>query len=896
MGQPFFLSQCSIADDDLFGSGEDDSDDACNQNSAMETDDVFRPTSSSDHVVPSYNDDVFLRRPTDQVVPELSSSEENTSENTSSSSADLKREYYRRSRESGNLEENGIRRSFSLPDIVPKEVENATESVKNRRQNLSDNSPDVVSSSENKTSDSSDTFPSMTTTREIDSILRQPNNKRKKLSRSVSFQEKKGDCGSFENKDIPTEQKEENVEHRRQNFRSSGYGTGDSDKNSSVQSQASQVSVFDGDDSNISQEGTSSDILDSKSDSTVYKNYGCQDEQMLSPSTCSNESGNERKTMKSVYRNEPNCDMMPLLSEMNQSSVTVDNPPNDETGSSDKAGSNSSIQIHSSDQSNSSRQMHSSLDTGSNSSIQIPNVPDFDVLLNEPNSSTGLSTSDSSDSSLTHVQKKYCHKQDKIDSKSPPSFATCLPSAQFTSADTGLPSSISNFTMPSATDYNYDYNYDYKSHKEYLTKEILQQDDISEAQKLELIESPITPRDYLNALSQRITSETVERSSRCRDVFCKFRTCSKVREGFIGLDHTLEGRWPYGSSPDVSDLCCSLGKHSTAPCDELKCAVRWCYFLSAEFSDQPRGEFVYRALKRQYDMPVLSAKAFPSNLRPSKFYKLDEHYRRDKPVYSETMTTFGDYGNVYMMDDLTVIKKIKFQNYDCDIDNTVYRQLCNRQHKHIVDHIWAAVYLEEEEIHVCTTFFRGGTLEDLLQRRSFLNPVIVKEYMLQILDALIYLHDKCRVIYLYWTTSNILFLDPVRRHILISNLSLSVPSNSEFDVGYIKQSLPPCLTPPELISGEDGLKLSPVTDSWGLGCMMLEMLTGKQMWYNERHEHKTILTQKIKNKGINPEQYIPRNRLPEIFSTISSQCLEFNFEKRISCAAIQHELKNWKYD
>jgi hypothetical protein len=54
-----------------------------------------------------------------------------------------------------------------------------------------------------------------------------------------------------------------------------------------------------------------------------------------------------------------------------------------------------------------------------------------------------------------------------------------------------------------------------------------------------------------------------------------------------------------------------------------------------------------------------------------------------------------------------IFLKIKFQNYDCDIDNTVYKQLCNRQHKHIVDHIWAAVYLEEEEIHVCTTFFRG---------------------------------------------------------------------------------------------------------------------------------------------------------------------------------------------
>ncbi|XP_071136377.1 uncharacterized protein [Mytilus edulis] len=220
----------------------------------------------------------------------------------------------------------------------------------------------------------------------------------------------------------------------------------------------------------------------------------------------------------------------------------------------------------------------------------------------------------------------------------------------------------------------------------------------------------------------------------------------KVREGFIGLNHTLNGQWSYGCCPDVNDLCYSLGKHSTAPCDELKGAVKWCYFLFAEFSDQPRGEFVYRALKRyydtpvmsatafppnlkphkfykvscilyrgefvyralkrHYDTPVMSATAFPPNLKPHKFYKLDEHYRRDHAKYGETMKTFGDFGNVYMMDDLTVIKKVKFQNYDFDIDNTVYKKLFNRQHKHIVDHIWAAVYNDIEEIHICTTFFR----------------------------------------------------------------------------------------------------------------------------------------------------------------------------------------------
>ncbi|XP_063402399.1 uncharacterized protein LOC134686657 [Mytilus trossulus] len=292
----------------------------------------------------------------------------------------------------------------------------------------------------------------------------------------------------------------------------------------------------------------------------------------------------------------------------------------------------------------------------------------------------------------------------------------------------------------------------------------------------------------------------------------------------------------------------------------------------------------------------MSATAFPPNLKPHKFYKLDEHYRRDHAKYGETMTTFGDFGNVYMMDDLTVIKKVKFQNYDFDIDNTVYKKLFNRQHKHIVDHIWAAVYNDIEEIHICTTFFRGGTLEDLLQSRMLLNPVIVQEYLLQILDAVIYLHDKCGIIYLYWTTSNMLFLDPIRKHILISNLSLSVPSNTDFDVGYIKQSLPPCLTPPEIMNGDDSLKLTGVTDCWGLGCMTLEMLIGKQMWYNERHYQKTKLIDKIKTKDISPQQYIHKHIMPGIFHSVLTRCFEFDVRNRIGCEELQNQLKNWKYN
>lgn len=942
VNRPALLAnQISVADEDLFGSGEYDSDDQEGGKSTDEVltneqvlDEVFQPTNdpvvrksidqvdevftqtNEDLVIAPGNDDVFMRN-SDQVVPHSDSQD---SSDDSNSSAQLRREIYHRSRESDNLEDTGIRRSLSLPDIVPKGLENETDSFKSRRQNLSDNSPDVVSSSSNKSSTASSNEPvqSIATTKEQISILRQNSQKNPKLSRSVSFSlnEKKNEDNSIESK-TDDDDSSYDADRKRREFRSSGYGTGDSDKASSVQSQLSQGSVFDGgsfnqdgsehEESNTEHQGANSakkrksfdeqrTSLDHQiSDQLDGSCNPCKEDNLaglLSPS--SNESDSEKITVKSGNKHKQ-YDLIPNLSAISQSSLTIDTPPINGGSKDSHSGSSSSVQ--STNQNKSSQpSIHISSSEDSNSSIQIPN---FDVLLNDCRNSSSGSSSDTSDS-LKHVQKKYCKTRDELKSQSPPAFATCLPQSPIhESVDTGIFSRTTasetdqSHMMSSGVDY-----FDYRSCKDYMTREILQQQNISEDLKLELIESPITPspRDYTYVIQPRITSDTVEKSSRCRDVHCSFKFCLKVREGFIGLNHTLDGQWPYGCCPDVNDLCYSLGKHSTAPCDELKCAVKWCYFLSAEFSDQPRGEFVYRALKRHYDTPVMSATAFPPNLKPHKFYKLDEHYRRDHAKYGETMTTFGDYGNVYMMDDLTVIKKVKFQNYDCDIDNTVYKKLFNRQHKHIVDHIWAAVYNDIEEIHICTTFFRGGTLEDLLQSRMLLNPVIVQEYLLQILDAVIYLHDKCGIIYLYWTTSNMLFLDPVRKHILISNLSLSVPSNTDFDVGYIKQSLPPCLTPPEIMNGDDSLKLTGVTDCWGLGCMTLEMLIGKQMWYNERHYQKTKLIEKIKTKDISPQQYIHKHRMPEIFHSVLTRCFEFDVRNRIGCEELQNQLKNWKYN
>ncbi|CAG2189031.1 unnamed protein product [Mytilus edulis] len=542
VNRPALLAnQISVADEDLFGSGEYDSDDQDGGKSTDEVltneqvlDEVFQPTNdpvvrksidqvdevftqtNEDLVIAPGNDDVFMRN-SDQVVPH---SDSQNSSDDSNSSAQLRREIYHRSRESDNLEDTGIRRSLSLPDIVPKGLENETDSFKSRRQNLSDNSPDVVSSSSNKSSTASSNEPvqSIATTKEQISILRQNSQKNPKLSRSVSFSlnEKKNEDNSIESK-TDDDDSSFDADRKRREFRSSGYGTGDSDKASSVQSQLSQGSVFDGgsfnqdgsehEESNTEHQGANSDkkrksfdeqrtSLDHQiSDQLDGSCNPCKEDNLaglLSPS--SNESDSEKITVKSGNKHKQ-YDLIPNLSAISQSSLTIDTPPINGGSKDSHSGSSSSVQ--STNQNKSSQpSIHISSSEDSNSSIQIPN---FDVLLNDCRNSSSGSSSDTSDS-LKHVQKKYCKTRDELKSQSPPAFATCLPQSPIhESVDTGIFSRTTasetdqSHMMSSGVDY-----FDYRSCKDYMTREILQQQNISEDLKLELIESPITPspRDY----------------------------------------------------------------------------------------------------------------------------------------------------------------------------------------------------------------------------------------------------------------------------------------------------------------------------------------------------------------------------------------------------------------
>lgn len=475
---PRLVSQLSIAEEDLFGSGDDEK----GFGNDMTLDEVFSVVPLDEQVVPLGHDDVFMRN-SDQVVP-FSSSE-------SSSGAEERRRLYRLSNGSDPIDELSIRRSSSLPDIVPKVVDIEIDSIKGRKQNLSDNSPDVVSSSENKSSSSSD----QPIVREHLPILRQKSRDSKRtVQRSVSFKD-----NVDEEKESDEEKSSSDATSKRKQFRSSGYGTG-SDKGS-VQSQGSQGSVFD----NSFSMGTSSDADSDHLDGQTLKccfnpimaMFGmniCKPSGIparthaprpaLSPS--SNESDSEKITIKSTGK--PAQELIPLLSAIHQSSLMQDTPPI-QTGSCGSGenrqlvGSSSSVEIPLIIDPES---VNKESPDSSSDSIQIPN---FDVLLNDGSSSSSGSTSEPTDH-LKHVQKKYCKYVSN--SRSPPSFATCLPPSPVNeSMDTGIYSRATS-DMDHSQPLSSEEVFDYRSCKENMTRDILQQK-ISENYMLELIRSPNTP-------------------------------------------------------------------------------------------------------------------------------------------------------------------------------------------------------------------------------------------------------------------------------------------------------------------------------------------------------------------------------------------------------------------
>uniref|UniRef100_A0A0B7BAB9 Protein kinase domain-containing protein n=1 Tax=Arion vulgaris TaxID=1028688 RepID=A0A0B7BAB9_9EUPU len=101
------------------------------------------------------------------------------------------------------------------------------------------------------------------------------------------------------------------------------------------------------------------------------------------------------------------------------------------------------------------------------------------------------------------------------------------------------------------------------------------------------------------------------------------------------------------------------------------------------------------------------------------------------------------------------------------------------------------------------------------------------------------------------TGTNILveFLPGEKYYVKICNFSCSALLDS-YDGGRLYLALPPAIISPELRSNSEVFLVS---DVWGLGCLLNELVTGKPVW----HEHRHLLDEDL-------QEMLEENPVPDI--------------------------------
>ncbi|KAL3882616.1 hypothetical protein ACJMK2_028941 [Sinanodonta woodiana] len=370
----------------------------------------------------------------------------------------------------------------------------------------------------------------------------------------------------------------------------------------------------------------------------------------------------------------------------------------------------------------------------------------------------------------------------------------------------------------------------------------------------------------------KITRADLEYSSRCRDTSCMDESCRRTLEVMVYRDHVTM------PTEFLRDLCKALQDHC-GTCTEPKCLVMFC----SKFAQWCHQSFEFEVLMNDLNCLIKEPLLFV-NLRKEETKGLQIDGKL--PILQEGLviplaTVSGEFGSPLLArvmspgcPQLLVIKEIS-QILDCDQNVTVYKQLVNLTHPHIVSHYWIKEYIDNS-MHIFMEFVQGGSLSQYLNTVGRLSWETAVYYSRQLVEAVSFLHQH-NIIYLYWDAGNILFTDCSYCQVKLCNLSLSCPADQEqnnFDCSGTKLSLPPHLCPPELgITSQVDTK----SDTWGAGCLMIEMLTQKPVWNDRRHENKTDLLELVCLEAPS----VP-SHLKEEHKKFLQSCLQINIEDRWS--------------
>ncbi|KAF2145457.1 uncharacterized protein K452DRAFT_221434 [Aplosporella prunicola CBS 121167] len=262
----------------------------------------------------------------------------------------------------------------------------------------------------------------------------------------------------------------------------------------------------------------------------------------------------------------------------------------------------------------------------------------------------------------------------------------------------------------------------------------------------------------------------------------------------------------------------------------------------------------------------------------------------------------GTFGSVYAAinldsNHLMAVKEIRLQ--DPQLIPTIVGQIRDEMgvlqmldHPNIVSYY--GIEPHRDKVYIFMEYCSGGSLAGLLEHGRIEDETVIMVYALQMLEGLAYLHDS-RVVHRDVKPENILldhngvikFVDFGAAKIIARQGKTMAAEHAATRQGKQNKSMTgtPMYMSPEVIKGENKGRLGAV-DIWSLGCVILEMATGRRPWASLDNEWAIMYNIA---QG-NPPQMPTRDQLSEQGIDFLKSCFERDPGKRASAAELlQHE-------
>ncbi|XP_049328111.1 mitogen-activated protein kinase kinase kinase 4 isoform X3 [Astyanax mexicanus] len=244
----------------------------------------------------------------------------------------------------------------------------------------------------------------------------------------------------------------------------------------------------------------------------------------------------------------------------------------------------------------------------------------------------------------------------------------------------------------------------------------------------------------------------------------------------------------------------------------------------------------------------------------------------------------GQYGKVYTCinvdtGELMAMKEIRFQPNDHKTIKETADELKifeGIKHPNLVRYF--GVELHREEMYIFMEYCDEGTLEEV--SRLGLQEHVIRLYCKQITTAINVLHEHGIVhrdikgANIFLTSSGLIKLGDFGCSVKLKNNAHTMPGEVNSTLGTAAYMAP------EVITRAKGEGHGRAADIWSLGCVLIEMVTGKRPWHEYEHNFQIMYKVGMGHKPPIPEKLSTEGK------DFLSHCLESEPKRRWTASAL----------